>query len=535
MHQRNLTQQLQHAFKLFQQGKHSQAEQLGRIVLAQHPGHPDALNLVGQVEHARGQLENAQQLYRRGLKIAPTHLPLLNNAGRLEKARKNFRQSEAYFQKALKIDPAFYYARQNLAILYQEQRKFSKAKRIYAEVIRQQPQFADALANLSIILEKEHDLEQAESCARRALQVSPTHRVARLTLANIAIRNEAFEQVIELLNPLLSSPRISPMDKALMAGKCAFAHEKLGHYEAAFDYYQNANSLLYQHYEPAMRKPGLMYSPEAFRAVERAISDFDFASEYNSSRCPVFLVGFPRSGTTLLDQILSSHSQISVLEEKPTLNDAFKQFPATDEGLRALQSAREPQLNKLRRAYWANLKREMASGKPPAIIVDKLPLNIFALLHINRLFPSAKIIVALRDPRDCVFSGFQQKFGMNAAMFQLLKLETAATFYDQVMNIVAGVEDAGALAMHFIRYEKVIQSFECEVGALIRFLGLEWEDSLFDYQATAKARDIITPSAPQVIQPLYTSSIGKWSHYEKWIGSKFGPLDKWVERWGYSE
>jgi hypothetical protein len=203
--------------------------------------------------------------------------------------------------------------------------------------------------------------------------------------------------------------------------------------------------------------------------------------------------------------------------------------------LRALQSAREPQLNKLRRAYWANLKREMASGKPPAIIVDKLPLNIFALLHINRLFPSAKIIVALRDPRDCVFSGFQQKFGMNAAMFQLLKLETAATFYDQVMNIVAGVEDAGALAMHFIRYEKVIQSFESEVGALIRFLGLEWEDSLFDYQATAKARDIITPSAPQVIQPLYTSSIGKWSHYEKWIGSKFGPLDKWVERWGYSE
>ena len=105
MHQGNLTRQLQHAFTLFQQGKHTQAEQLGRGLLAHYPNHPDALNLVGQVEHARGQLEEAHRLYRKGLKNAPTHPPLLNNAGRLEKARKNFHKSEAYFQKALKIDP----------------------------------------------------------------------------------------------------------------------------------------------------------------------------------------------------------------------------------------------------------------------------------------------------------------------------------------------------------------------------------------------------------------------------------------------
>lgn len=284
-----------------------------------------------------------------------------------------------------------------------------------------------------------------------------------------------------------------------------------------------------------MRDPELMYSPAAFRSVERAIPDFDFDRKHDDSRDPVFLVGFPRSGTTLLDQILSSHSQISVLEEKPNLDDAFRQYPATDEGLRALQRASEQQLNKLRRAYWANVKRETAPGKLPACTVDKLPLNIFALLHINRLFPSARIVVALRDPRDCVFSGFQQKFGMNAAMFQLLKLETASAFYNQVMNIVAGVADAGAFAMHFIRYEEVIKNFKDEVGALISFLGLEWEDSLFDYQATARARDIVTPSAPQVIQPLYTSSIGKWRHYEKWIGNKFGPLDYWVKKWGYPE
>jgi tetratricopeptide (TPR) repeat protein len=502
-------------------------------VLAKYPNNPDALNLVGQVEHAQGHLEKAHLLYQKGLKNDPAHLPLLNNTGRLEKARKNFHKSEKYFQKALKINPAFYYARQNLGILYQEQRNFSRAKRMYAEVIRQQPQFADALANLSSILEKEHELEEAESYATRALKISPNHRVARLTLANIAIRTEAYEEVISLLTPLLSFPRISPMDRAVMGGKCAFAYERLGNFEMAFDFYQNSNSLLYRHYEPAMRNSKLMYSPAAFRAIEHAIPEFSFAREHDDSRCPVFLVGFPRSGTTLLDQILSSHSQISVLEEKPNLVEAFRQFPATDEGLKALQNASERQLDGLRRSYWAKVKREVAPGKLPTSVIDKLPLNIFALLHINKLFPGAKIVVALRDPRDCVFSGFQQKFGMNAAMFQLLKLETATAFYDQVMNIVASVADAEAFAMHFIRYEKVIENFRDEVGALIGFLGLEWEDALFDYQITAKSRDIITPSATQVIKPLYTSSIGKWKHYEKWIGDKFQPLDRWVTKWGY--
>jgi tetratricopeptide (TPR) repeat protein len=526
-------QRLQYAFQLLRQGHREQAEQIGRNVLAQYPNQPDALNLLGQIEQGRRQFENARHLYQKGLKNAPDHLQMLSSAGWVEKELKNFQKSQAYFLKALKIDPGYFYARQNLAILYQEQRKFSKAKRLYLEVIRQQPKLADALANLSNILEKERHLEEAKSYANRALEIRPNHHVARLTLANIATRNKAFNEVIGLLTPLLQSPQLAPMDRALMAGKCAHAYEKLGDYKSAFTLYQNANQMLYHHYESAMRNPVMMFSPSAFRSIEKAIPDFNFSRKSEEIRSPIFLVGFPRSGTTLLDQILSSHSHITVLEEKPNLVDAFTQFPATEEGLKALQHASEAKLQKLRRSYWANVKREIGANKLPPIVVDKLPLNSFALLHINKIFPGAKIIVALRDPRDCVFSGYQQKFGMNPAMFQLLKLDTGASFYDQVMNVITGVHDAETFAMHFTRYEKVIENFADEVRALIDFLELEWEDSLFDYQATAKARDVTTPSASQVIQPLYTSSIGKWKHYEEWIGTSFEPLGKWVEKWGY--
>ncbi|MGD2129853.1 MAG: sulfotransferase [Lysobacterales bacterium] len=534
MHPKEIQQQLQKAYQLLQQGYREEAEQIGHGILARAPGQPETLHLLGQIEQARGEFDKALRLYQRGLKSAPQHLHLLNSAGWVEKELGNDREAESLFRKALEIDPQYYYARQNLGVLFQQQQKYDEAKRLYLEVIRQQPRQADALANLSSILEKQHDTEAAKRYAERAMEVAPNHYVARLTLANVAARHNEYAQVIDLLTPLLQAPHLPPMDRATLAGKCAFAHESLGNHEMAFILYRGANELLHRHYQPAMQNADLMYSPAAFRSVEKAISEFDFSTGDEQPESPVFLIGFPRSGTTLLDQILSSHSRITVLEEKPNLVDAFEAFPANEAGLKALQNADEDTLQALRRAYWSRVEEETGAEQRSAVTVDKMPLNAFALLHISKLFPAARIIVALRDPRDCVFSAFQQKFGMNAAMFQMLRLETAAAFYDQVMNVIVGVHEASDLPMHFIRYEEVIVNFDDEVRPLIEFLGLAWEDALRDYQSTARARDVATPSASQVIQPLYASSIGKWKHFEQWIGSSFESLDKWVEKWGYA-
>jgi hypothetical protein len=297
--------------------------------------------------------------------------------------------------------------------------------------------------------------------------------------------------------------------------------------------YESANQALARVYGPEMQDQGAFYSPVSVKNVNRALAGFDFSVRPGGIRSPVFLVGFPRSGTTLLDQILSSHSQISVLEEKENLQDAYSRFPATEQGLSRLQAAGEQELKQLRRKYWNRLSQEGDELLSKPVIIDKLPLNSIALLHIFRLFPEAKIIVALRDPRDCVFSCYQQRFGMNQAMFQLLQLDTAVSYYDQVMSIVKNMRDKHALPMHFVRYERVIADFTGEMKSLIGFLGLQWEDALFDYRETAKSRYISTPSAAQVIQPLYTSSIGKWKHFREWIGAEFDPLEKWVNEWGY--
>jgi tetratricopeptide (TPR) repeat protein len=296
----------------------------------------------------------------------------------------------------------------------------------------------------------------------------------------VAARNRSFEDVVRILAPLLQLQNLTAVNRAVIGGKCAFAFEKLGDYESAFSAYREANRVLYAHYEPAMRNLEMIFSPESVERLGKSVRSFKFLASETEIQTPVFLVGFPRSGTTLLDQVLSSHSRITVLEEKPNLIDTYTRFPATKNGLWALENAAEVELEKLRQTYWDKVNRDLGGAPAAPVIIDKLPLNAIALLHIFKLFPRAKIVVALRDPRDCVFSCYQQRFGMNLAMFQLLDLDSAVRYYDLVMALISEIYDAGVFEMHFVRYENVVANFTAEIGALIRFLGLEWEDGLHE-------------------------------------------------------
>ena len=524
---------LQRAFVSYQRGDRQLAAQLAQKVLKRDRRAADAMMLLGLIEKDQGNFARARDWFRQGLKIAPRHTNLLNVAGLLEKHVGDHARAEALLRKSLAVDPSFFHARYNLANLFDSLHDYVNAAEQYRRVLQQQPDHVEALANLSTILEAEHQLDEARSLAERALKISPDHFIARLTLANIASREKSFGEVVNLLDPLIQQGRLSPVNHSVAVGKCAFAFEKQGNYETAFNYYQAANQVLHKAFAPRMQNLQSLYAPEAVEQVGKAVANFTFDAPAGEVESPVFLVGFPRSGTTLLDQILTSHSRVTVLEERENLIDAHTRFPANESGLRELQNADAETLSDLRRKYWKRVGEELGSDVTGQLIVDKLPLNAIALLHIARLFPGARILVALRDPRDCVFSCFQQRFGMSQAMFQFLQLDTAVSYYGNVMKIVTAMQDAGALPMHFVRYERVISDFRQEVGGMISFLGLDWEDSLLDYQSTAKSRHISTPSAPQVIQPLYTSSIGKWQNFQPWIGDRFKPLEPWVIEWGY--
>ena len=444
------------------------------------------------------------------------------------------------FEQAIKIDPNYYHGRYNLANLCRAQGDLERAKELYRQVVKQRSGFADALANLSSILEEEHQLDEAESLAQKAVELDPNNYIARVTLANLAKRAQRHDDVLQHISPLLESSGLSPVNFTVAAGLLAQAQHGLGNHSQAFELYQRANDALFETHVGAMQGLRSMYAPESLQTLHEFFADrvpmerLDTQDNdtQDGQRPPVFLVGFPRSGTTLLDQILSSHSQIAVLEEKENLEDFYMRFPAAPERLQELVSCPDGELQTWRESYRRRIEDEIGLSTD-RVVVDKLPLNTILLPYIRQLFPAAKIVFALRDPRDAVFSCFQQRFGMNQAMFQFLKLETAVRYYDQVMSLAKLYKDQLSIGMHVIRYESVITDFDDQVTGVLEFLELPWEEGVRDYQATAKQRRISTPSAQDVTRPLYTSSIGKWQHYREQIGGQFDPLQKWVEYWGY--
>jgi hypothetical protein len=234
----------------------------------------------------------------------------------------------------------------------------------------------------------------------------------------------------------------------------------------------------------------------------------------------------------LLDQILASHPDVSTLEERDTLMEAASTLIGSGDGFERLAELPDGEIERLRASYWQQVQTFL--GAPmKRVFVDKLPLNAAFLPVIYRLFPAAKIVLAVRDPRDVVLSCFQQRFGMNAAMFQLLRLDTAVTYYDVVMALVATCRAKLPLAVHEVRYEAVVDDFDATVRDLLGFLGVGWDERVRDYAETAKTREIGTPSASQVVLPLYTTARGKWRNYRAFLEPHLPALAPWVEAFGY--
>ena len=260
----------------------------------------------------------------------------------------------------------------------------------------------------------------------------------------------------------------------------------------------------------------------------------DWVSELNplrdsDRRAPAFLVGFPRSGTTLLDTFLMGHSGIRVVEEQHMLNKA----EAVVGPLSGLTQRSVERLGQARRAYFAELDRHVAP-EFEGLVIDKLPLNMLGLPLIYAIFPDARIIFAQRHPCDVILSGFMQAFALNDAMACYLELGDAASFYDAAMQLFLQSRELLPLQFHTLVYEELVATPETALRPLIAFLGLEWLSELLNHQTTAKARGAIsTPSYDQVVQPLSKAPSGRWRRYEKQLEPVLRVLLPWAERLGY--
>jgi tetratricopeptide (TPR) repeat protein len=240
-----------------------------------------------------------------------------------------------------------------------------------------------------------------------------------------------------------------------------------------------------------------------------------------------FLLGFPRSGTTLIDTLLMGHPDIEVLEEKQLVGTAG----AAIGGVEKLSGASLDALRDARRIYF----EQLAALTPPSfsgLVVDKFPLDMASAPLIQAMFPGAPLIFAQRHPCDVVVSAFMQSVGL----VNFSDIAAAADYYDAIMSVWTASRDAMGLNVHTIVYEELVEDPERTMRPLVRFLGLDWDGRVLDHRRTAKARGtIITPSYDQVTEPITSRAVGRWKKYRKQLEPVLPVLLPWAERLGYAD
>lgn len=415
-------------------------------------------------------------------------------------------------------------------------REFAAARTDFERVIALKPDHAAALASLSDLAFKRRDLLAARDFAARALAADQGNLAAILALAAVELESGDCESALSHLEPLARAAGIGPENRATAQSLIGDALDRLNRHAEAFAAYASSKALVRSLYRAIYEAPG---RETAAACIPRLIDAFrsipaeTWRSSGGDARAPVFLVGFPRSGTTLLQQILASHPEVESAEEYDFLIESARKYVYARDGFAALVRAGDAELDPYRADYRARAAEAGVAGGRK-IFIDKLPFNSIVLPLIARLFPGAKLIVAIRDPRDVVLSCFRRRFGMNVHMYELLSLESAASYYNAVMTLVANYLSRLDLAVCTVRHEDLVSRTEPETKRLCTFLGIEWVDAILDFAARAQMRELRTPSASQVARGLNAEGVGQWRKYRQQMAPVLPVLAPWVERFGYA-
>lgn len=414
--------------------------------------------------------------------------------------------------------------------------ELKEARLAYERAAALDPGHAEALASLAWLDAQAGNSASARTWSERALAVDAANVLARMALASAELQAGALESAGHRLAALFADPALAPVNRSIVLGLIGDLNHAQGDAARAFKAYDAANAQLRALY-PADTGAALGHARRLRAWFENADAEVwrdqpEEPSTQRGPRCHVFLVGFPRSGTTLLENVLAAHPDVVTLEEKDTLAQAASAYLMSEDGLEQLARIDAAEASGQREAYWAAVR---GFGVEPGgrVFIDKMPLATVLLPLISKLFPNARVLLAVRDPRDVVLSCFRRRFGMNAAMSQFLSLEGAAVYYDAAMGLGEIYREILPIPRRTVRYEELVENFEASTRSLCDFLGLDWHPRMADIAGTARARAINTPSAAQLARGLNREGAGTWRRYREQMAPVLPVLEPWVRRFEY--
>jgi len=425
----------------------------------------------------------------------------------------------------------------SLGFTHQSNKNYLGAAEAYTKAIELAPERIDIRAKLSEVLESMNRVDEARSHAESILALEQSHPVANLVISRIERRSGNLAAARDRLQAVPLFTPHTDADAAVLT-ELGMTLDRLGEYREAFDAFDRANGIMATLPEAVAGDP-----VSALQLVVRCKKELENSGGHAISindelGTPVFLVGFPRSGTTLTEQILASHSNVTTTDELPVLHNMAISLGAILgrelEYPTCLKDLTSGDIHQLREHYWNQVTEAAGETIQGKLLVDKMPLNIIHLGLIERIFPGAKIIVALRDPRDVCLSCFMQLFSLNESMLQFLSLERTADYYAAVMGLWLGSREKLSLPWMESRYEDIVADAEAATRALDGFLGLATGDDQIRFYEKAAKRTISTPSYQDVSTPVYDRARGRWKYYSAQMQPILGTLEPYVKAFGYN-
>ncbi len=528
------------------QGNNAAARACYRKSLSVNPNDVGTLNNLGTSLYLAGELGEADEILNRVVKLKPDYADAHNNLGNIYRALNKNSEAIHHFQRALALNPQLFETWLNLGNIYSDrvghpqaaedcfrkalqlkpdsvgtecalanmlrfQGKLEESLAVTRAIIGKRPDDRSTLAHEADILERMGRHDEAYAKVRSLLEHDQVNARAVGLLARLCRRYDCCDEAIRLGESFTAGDTLNNTDRQRLHFSLGKLHDKLGNFDNAFEHYRHGNEINdvpfdAGGYEEAFRAIIRTFNSEALENLPKAC--------HGDSR-PVFIIGMPRSGTSLTEQVLASHPEVYGAGELNDINDIAAGLT------RALGSTKAypdsvGDLNQFVVDQLANryLNRLDSFSITATCITDKMPHNFVNLGLISLLFPQARIIHCQRDPRDTCLSIYFQHFGwLHPYATNLAHLGSYYRLYQMLVRHWESVIDLPMLTVH---YEDLVTDQERVSRKLVDFIGLDWDDNCLQFHTTK--RTVATASYDQVRKPMYTQSIARWKHYEKHIG-----------------
>jgi tetratricopeptide (TPR) repeat protein len=519
-------------------GAHTEAAVLAEAALADGLEHPLLLNVCALNLELQGRLSDAERLLQRAVTMAPADVGSRNALGLCLLQLERPGQALAQFDAILALDPSLPFAHASRGNSLFTLGAINHAETAYRRALDLDASQGIALAGLARIAASRGAHREAREQAEKALAALPGLPDAVMSLAAAELGDRKLNRAEARLRALLTDSRLSPVERAYATGLLGDVLDAKNLPGEAFAAYSSCNQQLQQTYaESFSASPSaleyaraLVHHFERVRQLSGGVAESVAAEGAHSNH--VFLLGFPQSGTTLLEVVIEGHPNVVSLDASELLIDAVREFMRGPSDLDRLMRADAAALEPARAAYWRQVAAAGVdvSGK---VFLDKHPLNTLKLPLIARLFPRARILFACRDPRDVVLSCFRHRFQLSAPKYELLSLEGTARYYDAVMAFAVCLTTVLKLDMCLVRHEDVVTEFSREMKRVCSYLDLEWVPAMGDFALRAKDSAESAPSTAQLVRSLNTEGLGQWRRYQAELSPVLPLLETWVKRFYY--